>query len=41
MVLKYARSYLGIGIDYRSVYSKLYQALYGIDGPTYFADKTV
>lgn len=41
MSLKYTRNSLGIGIDYRSVYSKIYQALYGIDGPTYFRDPSV
>ncbi len=36
MALKYARSGLGVGIDYRSVYSKIYNALYGIDGKSFF-----
>ena len=36
MALRYARSGLGVGIDYRSVYSKVYNALYGIDGKSFF-----
>lgn len=36
MALKYARSGLGVGIDYRSVYSKIYNALYDIDGRSFF-----
>jgi Protein of unknown function (DUF1501) len=34
-------NYLGVGIDYRSVYSKIYNSLYGIDGPTFFQDQRI
>lgn len=32
---------LGVGIDYRSVYGKIFEALYGINGPSYFGDATI
>ncbi len=41
MSLKYARNYLGIGLDYRSIYAKIYQGLYGIRGTTYFKDPSI
>lgn len=32
---------LGIGIDYRSLYGKVFEALYNLNGKTYFQDDTV
>lgn len=29
-------NWLGVGIDYRSVYGKIYEALYGVSGPSFF-----
>lgn len=32
---------LGIGVDYRSLYGKVFEALYNLNGKTYFQDDTV
>lgn len=32
---------VGVGIDYRSIYAKIFQALYGLDGKTYFNDQNI
>lgn len=32
---------LGVGIDYRSVYGKIFEALYGLGGQSYFGDTTI
>lgn len=31
-------NWLGVGIDYRAVYGKIYQALYGLSDATYFGE---
>ncbi len=32
---------LGIGIDYRSIYGKVFEALYNLNGKNYFQDDTI
>lgn len=35
-LVKAKENWLGVGIDYRSVYGKIYKALYGVSDTSYF-----